>query len=81
MLQLHHLLKDLLNLQICMKLKPKSLCTLQFSLSSVTFVGVAWSFTAVQAKPPGSAVSSSALVPTVSAATSAFCTEAQSVGQ
>lgn len=80
-LKLHGLLKDVLNLQICMKLKTKSLCTLHFSLSSVTLVEVALTFTAVQAKNPGSAGCSSALVLTACVATSAFCAEAWSVGQ
>lgn len=81
MLKLHSLLKDLLNLQICVKLKMKSLCTLHFSLSFVTLVEVALSFTAVQGKNPGSAGCSSALVLTVCIATSSFCAEAQSVGR
>lgn len=82
MLKLHGLLKDLLNLQICMKLKPKSLCTLHFSLTSVTLVEVALSFTAVQTKNQGRAgFCSSPQVLTACVATSAFGTEALSVGQ
>lgn len=60
--KLHGLFKDLLNLQICMKLKINTFSRLHFLMSSVTLVEVAMSFISVWAKKPGSTGCSSSVV-------------------
>lgn len=81
LLELHGLVRDLLNLHICATVKAKRLCRLYLSLSSVCLVTVAMSFTAVQAENPGSTGWSLALALSACIAASAISAEAQSVGQ